>query len=61
MQQGWLVGTRGWLLQQGCIIACLNLGGDMYMLVFKKLMLFDRLYYFFQNKGEDWEISLYVN
>lgn len=33
----------------------------MYMLVFKKLMLFDRLYYFFQNKGEDWEISLYVN
>lgn len=24
-------------------------------------MLFDRLYYFFQNKGEDWEISLYVN
>lgn len=33
----------------------------MYMLVFKKLMLFDRLYYFFQNKGKDWEISLYVN
>lgn len=28
---------------------------------FLKINAFDRLYYFFQNKGEDWEISLYVN
>lgn len=63
-------GLVGWY--KGLVVAtglhhCLSSSGwrkqfaYIFMLVFKKLMLFDRLYYFFQNKGEDWEISLYVN